>query len=348
MTNDECINYLEETFSTNFTTICESIILSPSSRGYIGGAVSEYLLQKELTNNNYVSFRIKEKWEGEKHANHHGDFYFKKNTNDLWFVLESKGVKSNSEKWHKLYEKDKLKRFLFKHADKINWLDFENKRYWNEIINFGKTDLLKKIQTHIDYWTSIKQNNIDAKRRTNKFQTLKNELDLVESFFQIDTENELEIVSQLTQLQGIIENISTQIDNWLSRNELDMEEMTLSYVMEKVKVIETHFVSGTSGSSNREQATPRKDEFNLLSIDLFLRTNSHTFIFANPTELEVSSSNENHLQQNYIVGFIFPLEINSISIDERYWYHNLEDAYNSIDINLSINEVDMQVDDRNN
>lgn len=140
MTNEECIIYLEEAFRAPFLTICESIILSPSSRGYIGGAVSEFLLQKELTNNNYNSYRIKEKWEGVKHQNHHGDFYFKRNDTNLWFVLESKGVKSNSEKWHKLYEKDKLKRFLFKHADKINWLNFENKNYWYQVINFGKLD----------------------------------------------------------------------------------------------------------------------------------------------------------------------------------------------------------------
>lgn len=207
---------------------------------------------------------------------------------------------------------------------------------------------MKKIQSHIDYWNSITSNNIETKRQTNKFQTLKNELDVFPNFFQINTTNELNIISQLNQLIVIITNISIQIDTWLSINDLEQEEMNLSDVMQKVKVIETHFVSGTSGSSNREQATPRKDEFNLISIDLFLRTNSHTFIFANPTELEVSSSNENHLQQNYIVGFIFPMENEQISIDERYWYHNLEDAYNSLNINLSINEQDMQIDNRSN
>ena len=29
-----------------------------------------------------------------------GDFYIKKDGSESWFVLESKGVKSNSEKWH--------------------------------------------------------------------------------------------------------------------------------------------------------------------------------------------------------------------------------------------------------
>ncbi len=37
--------------------------------------------------------------------------------------MESKGVKSNSEKWHSLYNYGDLKRFLIYHADKITWID---------------------------------------------------------------------------------------------------------------------------------------------------------------------------------------------------------------------------------
>jgi len=41
---------------------------------------------------------------------HHGDFYFRKvatagEAQAAWFVIEVKGVKSNSEKWHKLYNR---------------------------------------------------------------------------------------------------------------------------------------------------------------------------------------------------------------------------------------------------
>ncbi len=49
-----------------------------------------------------------------------------------------------------------------------------------------------------------------------------------------------------------------------SRSEISkMIEDRLAYVMSKIKVLETHFVSGTSGASERTQATPRKDEFNI-------------------------------------------------------------------------------------
>mgnify|MGYP005865488507 CR=1 FL=1 len=43
-----------------------------------------------------------------------------------------------------------------------------------------------------------------------------------------------------------------------TRDEINgMIEERLNYVMSKVKVLETHFVSGTSGASERTQATPR-------------------------------------------------------------------------------------------
>src|SRR3972149_7399149 len=66
--------------------------------------------------------RICEKWEGKKQSNHHGDFYIKKKGRSEWYVMECKGVKSNSEKWHKLYNYQNLLNFLFAHRDKINWI----------------------------------------------------------------------------------------------------------------------------------------------------------------------------------------------------------------------------------
>jgi len=85
----------------------------------------------------------------------------------------------------------------------------------------------------------------------------------------------------------------------------NMIEERLNYVMSKVKVLETHFVSGRSGVSERTQATPRKDEFNIIAIDIVLRYPEHKFLFANPQNLESSGDDPNHLQQNYVMGFVF-------------------------------------------
>jgi hypothetical protein len=113
----------------------------------------------------------------------------------------------------------------------------------------------------------------------------------------------------------------------------------------KVKVLETHFVSGTSGSSKRTQATPRKDEFNLISIDLILRYNNHKFIFANPKLLEPTNGNEEHLKQNYIMGFIFTDENSKPQFElSEEWFEDFNEAYRTINAKDAICESDMQKD----
>jgi len=94
--------FIRETFNVNIETFLAAIKLSPNVQGYLSGAISELLLKEKL-GNDYDILRIKEKWGGKKHPKHRGDFYIRKKGNQSWFVLESKGVKSNSEKWHKLY-----------------------------------------------------------------------------------------------------------------------------------------------------------------------------------------------------------------------------------------------------
>ena len=114
-------------FKTSVEVFFEALRMSPNAQGYVSGSITELLLKQYLQNQGFEVKRIREKWEGKKHPNHHGDFYFRKNlqgkTPEKWFVLESKGVKSNSEKWHKLYNYDKLVKFLFDHSEKISWVN---------------------------------------------------------------------------------------------------------------------------------------------------------------------------------------------------------------------------------
>lgn len=114
---------LRDVFKTNLEIFLEALKLSPNAQGYVSGSITELLLKQKLEQEYGLEVkRIREKWEGRKHPNHRGDFYFRK-PNGVWFVMESKGVKSNSEKWHKLYNYENLKRFLITHAEKISWID---------------------------------------------------------------------------------------------------------------------------------------------------------------------------------------------------------------------------------
>ena len=308
-------NFINKLFNVKIETFFAAIKLSPNAQGYIGGAITELLLKEKLEKNNYEVLRIKEKWEGKKHPNHHGDFYIRKKESKVWFVLESKGVKSNSEKWHRLYNFEQLKGFLLKHKDKIDWLKDDKIAAEQQIEAWIIKNLPKfskeysgNLYTHDEVKKYLAKSN---QKKTQKFDSME-----------------------------FLRDFSTEkIDELIKER--------LNYLMSAIRVLETHFVSGTSEAGDRTQATPRKDEFNIMAIDLYLRTGNHEFIFANPKELESSSSDSNHLQQNYIIGFVFPKEVGSNNrfIDER-WHNNFEDVFKTLRKEDSIIEKDMQIDHR--
>jgi len=138
-------------------------------------------------------------------------------------------VKSNSEKWHKLYNYDNLVKFLFDHYEITSWID-KTKEIEPQIVNWIDKNL-PKLRT--DYKSVLYDYEEIQKYIKNKPKK--------------DTDKS-KAISALEKYSR--EEISEMIDD------------RLGYVMSKVKVLETHFVSGTSGQSGRTQATPRKDEFN--------------------------------------------------------------------------------------
>ena len=121
---EKITRFVRRIFKTNLEIFLEALKLSPNAQGYVSGSITELLLKKKLEEEYGLEVkRIREKWEGRKHSRHHGDFYFRKPGTAYWYVIESKGVKSNSEKWHKLYNLGNLKNFLITHAEKIPWIN---------------------------------------------------------------------------------------------------------------------------------------------------------------------------------------------------------------------------------
>lgn len=305
-------NFVQRVFKTNLEIFLEALKHSPNAQGYVSGSITELLLKKKLEEEyGFEVKRIREKWEGRKHPNHHGDFYFRKPESNLWYVMESKGVKSNSEKWHKLYNFDNLKKFLITHSDKISWIDSNG-----------------NIEEQISEWIYR-----ELPKFQNEFSTTIYEYEEVQNY---NPQRETAKSRAIAELRN------------LSRDEINaIFESRLNYIMSKVRVLETHFVSGKSASSDRTQATPRKDEFNAISIDIFLRYSEHKFLFANPQHLESSGDDENHLQQNYIMGFVFSDENgnSTLSITDD-WYENLNDVYSTLKKKDSVREDEMQIDNR--
>lgn len=305
-------NFVQRVFKTNLEIFLEALKRSPNAQGYVSGSITELLLKKKLEEEyGFEVKRIREKWEGRKHPNHHGDFYFRKPDSTLWYVMESKGVKSNSEKWHKIYNFKNLKKFLIAHSDKINWVDHSGniEEQIVEWINQKLPKFQNEFASNVYEYEEIQ--NYNPRRQTAKSQA----------------------IADLTNH---------------SRDDINaIVERRLNYVISKVRVLETHFVSGKSASSDRTQATPRKDEFNAISIDIFLRYSEHKFLFANPQHLDSSGDDANHLQQNYIMGFVFSDENGDLTLSiTDDWYEHLNDVYETLSEADSVNEDEMQIDNR--
>ena len=305
--------FVRKTFKTTLEVFLAALKMSHNAQGYVNGSVTELLLKQHLESLDYEVKRIREKWEGRKHTNHHGDFYFRKNGTNDWFVLESKGVKSNTEDWNKLYNLPRLINILFDYQEIIHWID--------------KT---KEIEPQINEW--IKSNLPDLLTAPTLYS-----YEEIHDYLGNPPKKE---TAKLLAMQALTN---------YSRKEIDaMIDNRLEYLMSKIRVLDTHFVSGTSGSSERTQATPRRDEFNVISIDIVLRYDEHKFLFANPKHLETSSKDNNHLQQNYIMGFVFPQEDGNLKLDlTDEWFDTFTDVCATLSVENAVNESDMQIDNRN-
>ncbi len=305
--------FVTRTFKTTLEIFLEALRMSPNAQGYVSGSITELLLKQHIEGLGYEVKRIKEKWEGKKHSFHHGDFYFRKNAQSPWFVLESKGVKSNIEHWNKLYNYPKLKKILFDYHEIIHWIDKGN-----------------EVEPQIDKW--ILENLPDMITSPILYS-----YEEIQDYLKTPPKKETDKLIAMKELAKF------------SRDEIDKTiKDKLNYLMSKVRVLDTHFVSGTSGASERTQATPRKDEFNLISINIVLRYNGHKFLFANPKHLDSSGKDANHLQQNYIMGFVFPQADGSLELDlTDEWNENFGEVYETLDPADAVNEIDMQIDNRN-
>ncbi len=304
--------FVQRVFKTNLEIFLEALKLSPNAQGYVSGSITELLLRQKLESEyGLETKRIREKWEGRKHPKHHGDFYFRQPGAADWYVIESKGVKSNSEKWHRLYNYDNLKNFLIANANKIGWLN-RRKNVEQQVIEWIDANL-PRFQN--DYTANLYEYEEIRKYKPNR---------------------ETPKAKAVAALRGFTRE---QING--------MVEERLGYVMSRVRVLETHFVSGTSGVSERTQATPRKDEFHAIAIDIVLRYPEHKFLFANPQHLESSGDDANHLQQNYVMGFVFTDKEGKLTLSiTDDWYENFNDVFETLDHDDSIIEEDMQIDAR--
>ncbi len=292
-------DFITKNFGVNEQVFLDALRLSPSAQGYIAGAVSEVLLRYYLEGKGYEVIRIKEKPSGGNKAKNYearGDFYIRKqgNKDDKWLVIESKGLKSNSEfRGSKLDSPEKVFKFL-------------RKRVFN-IAKTKKTIYQKGYATHLK--TKKKWEKKNYGKKFPEFSWNKN-FPGPESY-------------SLDSIWSSEDDLKRWV-NSLDKN--DFIEKTYRNVEGAIAILETHQPSKRVGiKTGIDQAAPLVYDFNIMSVDLFLRTGKHEFVFMNSQEISHSPTSPEHLYQNYIIDILVK-DRKDRPVIQAPWYSKIEDC----------------------
>ncbi len=71
---------------------------------------------------------------------------------------------------------------------------------------------------------------------------------------------------------------------------------------------------------------PLVTEFNILCVDLFIRTGKHELVFANSQDLNHQAGAPNHLQQNYNIDILVKKDNFQRHTLLRPWFDNLDEC----------------------
>jgi len=289
-------SYIKNKFGVDVNTFIEVLKMSPGAEGYILGSIGELLFKEYMVSLGYEALRIKEKPEGgynAKSADARGDFYIRKkdSNEDKWYVVECKGVKSNSEKRSGLLKQSSCINLLNKHT-------VDRNKHVLSIYKSGK----KAYDNSKEKWEENNKGNFPN--------------------FKWSKSNPGAGIPNLNALW----NSKEEIEKWLkSFPENDFSEDAYWNLTAPIRLLQTHMPSTRTDPETKIKSTgPLVTEFNILSVDLFLKTGKHEFVFANANDLNPQGKSPNHLQQNYTIDIL--------TSKDNYTRHNLlEPWYETIE-----------------
>ncbi|RPI16397.1 MAG: hypothetical protein EHM58_12070 [Ignavibacteriae bacterium] len=295
----ELEKYINEKFGIKEQVFLKVLKMSPGAEGYLLGSIGELLFKEYAESLGYDVFRIKEKPEGGNNAKSddaRGDFYIRKKDTekDEWLVIECKGVKSNSEKRCGLIKIDNCINVLVKHS-------------------------IERDQ-HIE---SIYKSGINAYKDTKKKWQKKNRGKTFPDF----NWNKNSPGAGIPDLNSLWKD-KEEIKKWIeSFSAGAFTEEAFWNLKAPVRLLQTHMPSTRVDLQTKIKSTgPLKTEFNILCVDLFLKTGNHEFVFANSTKLNHQKKSPNHLQQNYTIDIL--VELNNFKRNTLLdpWFDNLDDC----------------------
>ncbi len=296
--------WIFDNFGTTVSEFVASLDMSPSSKGYIQGAISELELKKLLESLGYIVERIKEKPSGgndEKKPGYKGDFLIHKE-NQPYYVVECKGIKTNAE---------------FRTAEEVE--NFTKILPRNKAVNFLKKyiNIDKEKRYNEGYKKYVKK-----KQKWEETNPGKNYPEFSWSH-DIPGPDSPDLTSYFSNVNEIKKFINSQPDSRFTeeafRNGTGIYKMLQTHKPSQRKDPETGYTI----------AAPLKSDFSLLAVDLFQRIGVHKFVFVNPDTISSSPDNPNHLYQNYLIDIIIPGIKDDLDI-KFPWYE---------DINLCVEET---------
>ena len=297
---EELKNYINKKFGIGEEKYLEVLKNSPGAEGYILGSLGETLFKEYSETLGYEVLRIKEKPEGGNNAKSddaRGDFYIRKqgSKKDEWLVVECKGVKSNAEKRSGLTAKRSCLTMLVKHI-------LEREKQVESIYKAGK----KNYDTAKAKW-----------EKENK------------ATFPLFTWSKTNPGPGIPDLTTLFKN-KGEINDWLNTfSPEDFSEDAFWDLTAPVRLLQTHMPSTRIDTETQIKSTgPLVSEFNILCVDLFLKTGKHEFVFVNSTQLNHQAKSPNHLQQNYTIDILTAKDDFKRHKLLKPWYDDLEECIN--------------------
>jgi len=270
-------NYIKRKFGVDIDTFLHVLMMSPGAEGYIHGSLSELLFKEYAENLGYEVHRIKEKPGGGYNAKSdeaRGDFYIRKkgNKKDEWYIIENKGIKTNTEK-HLFDVTTKSK--LFKH---LKSLAFPSDDYLTKVYDKGHKSYLSKKEV----WELQNKGKEFPKFNWNKKTP----------------------GARAFNLKGIWKNVE-ELEEWVEQQDEALMTVESYFNLEgPIRMLATHAPSVRVAPYTKiKQAAPLVSEFNIMCVDLFQRIGEHKFVFMNPIHISHSPTSPEHLYQNYHIDY---------------------------------------------
>jgi len=314
-------DYIIDVFGVKPEIFQNALELSPGSQGAISGAISEILLKNHLEQSGFEVIRIKEKPSGGNDAKNEearGDFYVrpKESSKNEWWVIESKGLKSNSEfRGGKLDCAEKVFKFL-----RSRTFDIKDSK---KIYESGYSKYKKAKET----WER------KHKGKTYPIFSWTTEFPGPESY----------------DLTNLWKN-EQELKKWaFSLPKHCFSEESYRNGCGAISILETHQPSKrTSPIAGIDQAAPLVNDFNVMAVDLFFRTHEHEFVFMNSKKIAHSPTSPEHLYQNYTIDILVP-NLKDVPVISFPWFRTFKeliDATSPVPQPLDLTQVDGRMNRR--